>query len=143
MVNFFDNSKRERPNMNNSRCLSVLFTAELLFAILFSYPGFIFSQQQGSIRGTVKDSSGAVLASAQVTVTNVGTNATKTGTTSEDGVYTFPNLPPGIYKVAFEAAGFKTDVRQDVQVLVATPTEVDAQLSVGEVTETITVEAQA
>src|SRR5690348_12589717 len=59
----------------------------------------------GTILGTVKDSSGASIPNATVTVKNTDTNLTKTATTEQDGSYRFPELPVGHYEMTATAAG--------------------------------------
>ena len=59
---------------------------------------------KGSIKGTVKDQSGAVVQNANVTVVNVATNEARTASTGDDGNYEVPLLDPGTYKVTVKAA---------------------------------------
>src|SRR5271157_5829697 len=61
----------------------------------------------GALTGKVLDASGAAVANARVTAVGVDTGLTQTATTGADGVYRF-TLPPGNYRVKFEAAGFVT-----------------------------------
>src|SRR5690242_18911383 len=61
----------------------------------------------GSITGLVTDASGAAMADALVTLTNVGTAEKRTQTTGNDGLYLFPNLVPGRYSIDVEKSGFK------------------------------------
>ena len=65
----------------------------------------------GAILGTVKDSSGASVPGATVTVRNTDTNFTRTQMTEQDGSYRFPELPVGHYEIRAEAAGFRTETR--------------------------------
>ena len=65
----------------------------------------------GTILGTVKDSSGASIAGATVTVRNTDTNLTKTATTEQDGSYRFPELAVGHYEMRAEAVGFMRENR--------------------------------
>ena len=69
------------------------------------------AQTTGAIEGEVKDSSGALLPGARVSVTNTGTNATRNSTTDGAGLYNFTALSPGGYTVRVEGAGFKVSVR--------------------------------
>ncbi|MGC2196287.1 MAG: carboxypeptidase-like regulatory domain-containing protein, partial [Terriglobales bacterium] len=64
--------------------------------------------QNGQFTGTVTDPSGAAIANAKVTVTNVGTNLSVTSTTGPTGLYKFNELPAGTYQITAEAQGFKT-----------------------------------
>lgn len=78
----------------------------------------VFAQQEsGQINGTVKDPNEAVIPGAAVTARNVGTNATRTVTTDDDGAYTITNLQPGSYEVTAGKQGFQ-DARETVQVTV-------------------------
>jgi hypothetical protein len=93
-----------------------------------------------SIRGTVTDPSGAVIAGANVTVTNEDTGLTRSLTTNSAGIYSFPELPVGSYKIAVEAPGFSSTVRSKIALNVADVREVDVRLTTGGVTETVNVE---
>jgi hypothetical protein len=66
------------------------------------------TQAAGTLRGKLTDPSGAVVANATVTATNIDNGQTRTATTGADGGYEFTMLPVGNYRVKFEAAGFKT-----------------------------------
>src|SRR3989442_13716551 len=69
-----------------------------------------FGQTFGSISGETRDSSGAIVAGAAVTLVNSGTNATRTVATNEAGEDAFPSLPPSMYSVTVEQTGFKNAV---------------------------------
>src|SRR6185295_6503202 len=94
-----------------------------------------------AVRGTVVDPQGKVVSGATVTLTNTETNTSRNQTTSESGVYVFELVPPGLYRVDVEVAGFKKGIVTNIQALVAKPTEVNIQLEIGAVTESVTVEA--
>jgi hypothetical protein len=70
----------------------------------------------GAITGTVKDSSGAAVPSARVTVRNTATNIQSTVQTKGDGGYTVPNLQVGSYEVSFSAAGFEKESHTNIVV---------------------------
>jgi hypothetical protein len=89
--------------------------------------------------GTVTDATGAIVAGAKVTITNLGTNEIRTATVSTAGEYSFVNLVPATYKVEVAAAGFKSYVRDPVTVVVATTDRVNAVMEVGATTETVEV----
>ncbi len=93
----------------------------------------------GTILGTVQDSSGAVVATAKVTLTEVNTNVSRSVQTNASGNYTFPDLPEGSYAVTVEASGFKKEVRQDIRVEVNTSARVDVALQPGNLTQTVEV----
>ncbi len=95
-----------------------------------------------TIRGTVKDPSGALVSGATVTLTNLETNAVRTVATTS-GTFSFEFLPVGDYEVRVEAKGFRKLVVRPVQALVSNVTDVPAQLEIGEISSTVTVEAVA
>src|SRR5579871_296444 len=80
----------------------------LLFAVVFLAGGSLFAGVTASISGTVKDSSGASIAGAKVTATNVGTAISVSQPTNGQGYYSFQSLPLGTYTIEVEQAGFKT-----------------------------------
>jgi hypothetical protein len=114
----------------------------LLVAIPATHRLSIAQETRGSIRGTVQDTSGALVPGATVTIVNTRTGVTATVTTSPGGDFALPNLSPGAYTVIVEKNGFKKSVNENVEVLVATPSVVDIQLGVGAVTQSVTVAAQ-
>ena len=77
-----------------------------LLSVFLFLPSLLLAQT-GSIAGVVTDSTGALVGSAQVTATHVGTGAVRTLQSSESGAYSIPNLPVGKYVVSFEKSGFK------------------------------------
>ncbi len=97
----------------------------------------------GSIIGTVTDSSGAAVPNATVTITNTGTNVSVTTKTNESGYYAQTRLIPGAYRVKVEASNFKAAVFESVVVNVDTASAVNATLQAGQVTEQITITADA
>ena len=103
----------------------------------------LFGQTLGEIAGEVKDSTGAVVPNGSVTVVNTGTNASRTTTTNEAGIYTVPSLVPGTYSVRIEAGGFRPMVNTKVEVQVQQTVRVDFALEVGSVNEAVNVSATA
>ncbi|MEZ5401583.1 MAG: carboxypeptidase regulatory-like domain-containing protein [Bryobacteraceae bacterium] len=115
-------------------------SARLLIALLFALG--LFGQSDNSyITGVVKDASGAVVANAKVTITNESTGFVREVQTNESGLYIAPNLPPGYYTVAIEAAGFKKYEVSRNKIDAGVPLNVSADLAVGQLTETVNVEA--
>jgi hypothetical protein len=101
-----------------------------------------FAQSAGSISGTIKDASGAALPGVTVTLANPSAAVLRTATTDASGVFVSPLLPPGTYTVSAELAGFKKIERRNV--ILATASRInlgDLVLEVGNVAETLTVEA--
>src|SRR5437868_15346352 len=69
----------------------------------------------GTISGTVKDSSGAVIPGVAITATNVDTGLNRTGTSAADGSYKFPALPVGTYQIRAERPGFQAAVQEGLK----------------------------
>ncbi len=93
----------------------------------------------GSVSGTVKDASGAVVSNANVTATNIDTGVHATLTTNGSGFYSFPQLNVGRYDIAIEKNGFKPYRRTGVTIDANSAVTVDAVLNVGATSDAITV----
>jgi hypothetical protein len=93
----------------------------------------------GSIRGLIIDSSGAILPDVKVEATNAGTQLKFSTSSTGAGVYSLSNLPIGLYRVAFEHTGFKLSVQENVDVATASTTTLNITLTVGEVSQSVTV----
>ena len=114
----------------------------LFFLLACAVPAY--SQTgRSTVRGTVKDQQGNVVAGANVTLIDTEKNFTRTQTSTSDGGFVFSSVPPGTYKVEVEAAGFKKLSIAEVRALVDTPVEVDANLEIGTVTEVVNVTSGA
>ncbi|MEP7341552.1 MAG: TonB-dependent receptor [Acidobacteriota bacterium] len=98
---------------------------------------------KGSLLGTITDANGAAAAGATVTITETRTNISATTAANSDGNYAFPNVKDGVYRIEATQQGFKKVVRENVVVDVNTTVRVDLNLPVGQVTESITIEAGA
>src|SRR6266481_5427454 len=96
-----------------------------------------------TIRGTVTDSTGAVVPGVNVTVKNEGTGYTRSTASNSSGVYSFPELPLGTYTVEVALSGFKTSVVKGVALNVADDRAVNVRLETGTLTENVTVEVPA
>ena len=118
----------------------------LLFAIAASsLPSRVMAQGSDTalLRGTVTDSSGAVVPRATVTMTNVATGVSEKRPTDEAGRYMFTDLKPAVYRAKVEATGFKTLVRENIAVRVGQQSDLDLKLEIGEITQTVEVTAEA
>ncbi len=93
----------------------------------------------GSINGKVEDSSAAVLPGVTVTVASSSLMGVQTAVTDTGGNYRFPALPPGTYTVTFELQGFNTLKRENIQISMGFTANVNVQLQVASVQETVTV----
>ncbi|MBM3811655.1 MAG: TonB-dependent receptor [Acidimicrobiia bacterium] len=103
----------------------------------------LFGQaRNGTILGTVFDSTGAALPNAKVVVTETNTGVSRTGQTTAVGYFAFPDLLPGLYSVSAEFTGFKKAVRQELALLVNSTARVDLTLEPGNVNESINVSAE-
>src|SRR5260370_42448364 len=112
----------------------------LLVTMLTVLLGTAFGQStnSGDIRGVVSDSTGAALPGVNVTVENVNTGVSKVYVTNNDGVYDTSSIVAGTYKISFSKSGFRELVRSSVT-LNAENTTINAQLSVGAVSEQVVV----
>src|SRR4051812_2684879 len=79
----------------------------------------------GTILGTITDSSHAVMANVQVSLTDTGTNIRRSDSTNGQGYFVFPNLAPGTYRVDVEQPGFQKTVRSDIGLDANTTVRVD------------------
>jgi hypothetical protein len=116
-----------------------------LFVLLMLVGASVVVAQTGTatILGTVKDSSGAIVAGATVTARSTDTGQTRTAESGADGAYRFDGLPVGIYEIRAEKEGFKTEVRSGLTLTVAQQAVEDFGLQVGATTEQISVTAEA
>lgn len=101
------------------------------------------SATTGAINGKVSDPLGALVANAAVKLTNLGTQAVKTLTTTTEGTFEFPNLDPGAYRVDVTAAGFSSITATQVNVEVGRSTPLDLLLAIGPASGNVTVSAEA
>src|SRR5882724_3204442 len=97
----------------------------------------------GSLTGTVQDASGAIVPAATVVITNTGTGQSRNTTTNATGVYLVADLLQGQYDLTITANGFRPYTRKGIEVTVNTVRREDVSLQVGQVSEGITVSAQA
>jgi len=93
----------------------------------------------GSIKGYVRDASGAVVPNASIELKNELTNVTHKTNSDDTGFYQFRDLAPGTYSVILEANGFRKEAIRAISVLVDQIVSVDAKLVVGQVSETVEV----
>jgi outer membrane receptor protein involved in Fe transport len=114
-----------------------------LLALLVLVPSLVFAQADtGTISGTVRDTTGAVVPDAMVTVRNTATGATRVVQTASDGVYTVPSLTPSLYDVTASKTGF-ADYKAQATVTVGSRVTLDIPLSVSQVSTTVEVVAVA
>ena len=135
-------SKRVGENSDRARQCFLLGLALILGSTLSST--LLRGQgTTGTILGTVKDQTGAVLPGASITIRNVETGITRTSATGDRGEYRVPALGVGNYEVQAEMAGFQRGIRQGITLTVGREAVVDISLNVGDVSEQVTVTGEA
>src|SRR5207302_1589263 len=97
-------------------------------AVVASAAAILSGQTFGEITGEVRDSTGAVVTTATVNVTNDATGASRMVVTNEVGVYTFPSLPPGVYRLKVTAQGFQVVKRPGIDLQVQQTARIDFTL---------------
>src|SRR5262245_50279474 len=98
---------------------------------------------RGTIRGTVSDTTGAVIPGASITVTNAATGVTVDTISTGAGTYNVSALPAGVYNIEVQLQGFKTLKRPNVAVSAGNITGLDLTIEVGSIGETLTVVGEA
>ena len=116
--------------------------AGFVFLAFFLVVSAFAQSESASIVGTVTDSSGAAIPGVNVSITSTTTNATFTVQTATDGNYTSPPLQPGNYSIAAQAQGFSKMI-QTINLDVAQHARLDFSLKPGEISTSVTVEANA
>jgi hypothetical protein len=117
-----------------------LAMACVLAVLVATTPSLYAQTPTGSLSGTVTDVTGASVAGARVTIVSSATLQARHQTTTEDGLFAAAGLPPGRYRVTVEAAGFKRTSR-DVVVEAGTSDSIQMRVELGDVAETIAVDA--
>ncbi len=126
---------------NNGRQVQLLIVLTLAMALLI--PASLNAQDaRGNITGRVADSSGAVVAGAEVRATNTATGVSAIAKTNEAGNYILAYLIPGRYDIEAEISGFKRFVRKGIEVRIADTVRVDIALEIGDQKETVQVTAE-
>src|SRR5216684_2978136 len=131
-----------RGNNMNYACLSFQFRLVCLAVLL----GSAFSFAQGvrsTLVGRVADESGAVIPKTKVTVTNAGTNESRSAETNDNGEFVIPQLAPGEYALTAEHEGFRKEARKGIVLETGQQARLDLTLKVGSITEQVEVSAVA
>src|SRR5262245_24631070 len=132
------------PRRPRRRAMRHLTRALLLVIGILALPSASFAQVLGSIAGNVKDGSGAVLPGVTVEAASPALiEKVRTAVTDGSGQYRIINLPPGTYAVTFSLTGFSTVKREGVEVSTNITANIDGELKVGAVQETITVTGES
>lgn len=119
----------------------VMLLVSGLLLMLVTSSNALAQTGSSSLRGLVSDLQNRAVAGANVTLINDEKNFTRTQVTNDSGNYVFTAIPPGTYRLEVEAAGFKKASISNVQALVDTPSNIDVQLEVGSIAETVSVTA--
>ena len=110
--------------------------------VCFVMPATIWAQATAQISGTVRDASGAVLPSVQVTATQTDTGISRTTITNETGFYVLPNLPLGPHRIEASLQGFRTFAQTGIVLQVGSSPVIDVKMEVGQVAQAVEVEAE-
>jgi len=103
----------------------------------------VFAQATSQIQGVVRDNSASPVPGAEVKATQIDTGTVRTATTATDGHYVLSNLAIGPYKIEVNKSGFAGYVQTGIVLQVATNPTIDVELSLGAVSQTVQVEANA
>ncbi|MEZ5346833.1 MAG: carboxypeptidase regulatory-like domain-containing protein [Pyrinomonadaceae bacterium] len=120
-----------------------LFSFTLVLVSIVTLSVNSYSQEiTGSIVGTIRDSSGASVPGATITITDISKNAViRTVTSNDQGEFSAPNLAVSLYRITVEAQNFKKSVRSDIKLDIGQRRTIDIALEAGTIEETVTVEA--
>jgi outer membrane receptor protein involved in Fe transport len=119
------------------------FMATAIFSIIAATLSAVAQTSKGIIAGIVRDKTGAVVSGATVTLTSQETSETRSAVADERGAFRIDALNAGHYMVNVQAGGFKTANTRDVNVVPSAVTTFDPVLTVGEVSQAVTVEANS
>ncbi len=112
-------------------------------SLLLSIHIALFAQATTQVSGIVTDPTGAVIPNAAIELLNADTGLKRTATSDASGAYSFVQVIPGPYRLSATATGFRTTTITDVRLLVANPATVNIKLEVGQVSESVSVTAEA
>lgn len=115
----------------------------VLATVLFLFAFAAYAQTTGAIEGAVADSSMAAIPGVAVKVTNTNTSVSYATTSNSAGYYLVEGLPAGVYEIDVNQTGFKAYAVKDIQLDIAERVRQDIRLTVGQLTESVTVEASA
>lgn len=119
-----------------------LFIA-VIFCLAISLTVAAQANINGALKGRVNDASDASVQGATVNLTSIETNKSFSSVTDESGVYSFPLVGSGVYRLTIEKPGFRRVVRENIVITVGETATANAALAIGEVSETVTIESGA
>ncbi|MFY9574972.1 MAG: carboxypeptidase regulatory-like domain-containing protein [Blastocatellia bacterium] len=123
------------------RLSAIVLASALLFQI--SATNGIAQETTATITGQITDTAGAAIGDADITITSASTREERKTKSAEDGYYTLPSIPPGIYDISVKVQGFKEYVNKSVEMLVNDRKTINIQLEPGALSEQVTVTADA
>src|SRR5882757_8365606 len=134
-------SMLHRPILGKRTWAVVVFA---IAAISILGTGQAYAQVAGAtLTGTVKDSSGAVIPNAQISITDLATSVSRSISSNAAGLYTAPNLSPGNYEVRVTSTGFRTQVQRGITLTVGAQQQLDITMQVGQITQTVEITTEA
>src|SRR5277367_1389276 len=131
------------PRRTKMSLKRIFFVAVVLFLVIATILPVSAQTSKGIIAGIVRDKTGAVIPGAKVTVTSQETSETRSAVADERGSYRIDAVNSGHYTVNVRAGGFETANTRDVNVVSSVVTTFDPVLTVGEVSQAVTVEADS
>ena len=130
-------------HFENYKGVSFMRTLASILTLFLVLAAGLFAQTT-IVTGTVMDPSGAVIPSASITLTNIGTGAQRTTVSDSQGGYTITQVPPGKYRINAQAPGFAEAVINNIELLVNQPATIEVKFEkVGSTSQTVQVEATA
>lgn len=126
------------------RCKNIIWPLTALW-LLAAVPAFAQgggASSTGSISGEVRDEQGGVLPGVTVTASSPAQIGMVTAVTNEAGIYRFPSVPPGVYRLLFDLPGFQNVAREGVRITLGFNAQVNVTLGVATLQETVTVSGQ-
>ncbi|HKO62718.1 MAG TPA: carboxypeptidase-like regulatory domain-containing protein, partial [Pyrinomonadaceae bacterium] len=117
--------------------------AALVFIFLTAFTLANAQSTNASLAGRVSDPVNALIAGAKVAAISSGTNIRYEDLTNDSGEYQLTSLPPASYHLEIQRSGFKTLIKRDVVLHVQDAIRIDLQMTIGDVSETVTVESGA
>jgi hypothetical protein len=120
-----------------------LFALSLVLLLLVGSSSVMAQETTSTVNGQVIDPSGAVVSSADITLTNMKTHEARTTKTGDDGYYSLTFIPPGIYDFSVKAQGFKEFLNRSIELLVNDRKTINVQLETGAISEMVAVTAEA
>src|SRR5882672_11109882 len=121
----------------------MLRAATLAFLLFVSLTAAQAQSTNASLTGRITDPSKAVIVDAKIAAISAGTNVRYETTTNGSGWYHLANLPPSLYRIEIEKTGFKKLIKQEVILHVQDVLEIDFEMALGDISETVTVETGA